>query len=114
MKSLINPVISSNYGVCFSKKVYGVSCPACGTTRSVLFILKGKLGNALHMNPLGFLAIAFLILVPIMIVFDVLANRNNLQKSYLFLESKLKEPRYFILALLLITANWIWNFIKDN
>jgi hypothetical protein len=114
IKSLINPVINHHYGVCFSKQIYGISCPACGTTRSVLYILKGELLNAIYMNPLGFIALAFIVIVPMFILVDVLTKRNNLQKLYLFLESKLKEPKYFILVLILIVGNWIWNFIKNN
>jgi hypothetical protein len=66
------------------------------------------------MNPLGFIALAFIVMVPIFILLDVLAKRNHLQKFYLFLESKLKEPKYFILFFILIISNWIWNLIKDN
>jgi hypothetical protein len=66
------------------------------------------------MNPLGFIALAFIVIVPMFILVDVLTKRNNLQKLYLFLESKLKEPKYFILVLILIVGNWIWNFIKNN
>ena len=114
LNSLTHPVIANHYGVCFSKQIYGISCPACGTTRSVLFILKGELLNALYMNPLGFIALAFIVMVPIFILLDVLAKRNHLQKAYLFLESKLKEPKYFILVFILIIGNWIWNFVKNN
>jgi hypothetical protein len=114
IQSFINPVITKNYGVCFSKQVYGISCPACGTTRSVLFLIKGELSNAFYMNPLGFIAFAFIVFVPLIILYDVFSKSNHLQRLYLHIESKLKEPKYFILALILIVANWIWNFLKDN
>ncbi|MCF8330496.1 MAG: DUF2752 domain-containing protein, partial [Crocinitomicaceae bacterium] len=110
----INPLIYQNYGVCFSKKIYGITCPACGTTRSVLFILKGEMRKALYMNPLGFIALTFVLITPFGIAWDLLKKRNDLQKLYLFFESKLKEPKYITITLILIIANWIWNFIKHN
>ena len=70
--------------------------------------------KALYMNPLGFIALTFVLITPFVIAWDLLKKRNNLQKLYLFFELKLKEPKYITITLILIIANWIWNFIKHN
>ncbi len=114
LNEILNPVIHNHYGVCFSKQIYGISCPACGTTRSVLFILNGELWNALAMNPFGYLAVLFLIYVPLALIYDFVRKRNHLIHLYEFFESKIKEPKIFFLFTVIILANWVWNILKDN
>lgn len=38
---------------CSFKQAFGVPCPNCGMTRSVVFALHGQLGRAFEMNPAG-------------------------------------------------------------
>ncbi len=38
---------------CSFKQAFGIPCPNCGLTRSVVFALHGQLGRALEMNPAG-------------------------------------------------------------
>jgi disulfide bond formation protein DsbB len=39
--------------VCFFQRHFGVPCPTCGMTRSVVLTLHGQLGTALRINPAG-------------------------------------------------------------
>jgi hypothetical protein len=48
---------------CLVKQAFGVPCPACGMTRSVVMTLHGDLGRALALNPGGPLLVAGLALL---------------------------------------------------
>lgn len=38
---------------CGMKTLFGIPCPGCGMTRSVVFTLHGQLASALAVNPVG-------------------------------------------------------------
>lgn len=46
---------------CWFQSVVGLPCPGCGTTRAVLALLEGRVGEALRWHPLIFVS---LLLVP--------------------------------------------------
>jgi len=54
---------STGPSLCMFRSVTGLPCPFCGTTRSIGNILTGNFDVALHMNPLGYFSLAFLILL---------------------------------------------------
>ncbi|MFM7858346.1 MAG: DUF2752 domain-containing protein, partial [Flammeovirgaceae bacterium] len=56
--------------VCLIKNVAGVPCPSCGSTRSMVSILNGELKQGLKWNPLGFILLIGLLIIPPWIVFD--------------------------------------------
>jgi hypothetical protein len=49
--------------LCLFKQVTGFACPACGTTRSVVELTHGNVINGLAINPLGVLALIFMVSV---------------------------------------------------
>ena len=54
---------STGPSLCMFRNVTGLTCPFCGTTRSVGNILIGNYNVALNMNPLGYFSLAFLIVL---------------------------------------------------
>ncbi len=46
-------------GMCYFKECWGIPCPGCGLTRSVLLILQGRFVEAWQMHPFGYAWIAF-------------------------------------------------------
>ena len=54
---------STGPSLCMFRNVTGLPCPFCGSTRSVGNILIGNFNIALHMNPLGYFSLAFLMLL---------------------------------------------------
>ena len=104
-----HPGVSS---VCLVKHVTNIPCPSCGSTRAVLNIIEGNWGDALYLNPLGYLIAAILLLLPLWILFDWVARKNSLYFFYKRTEAFLTTPRYAIPLVTLLAANWIWNIIK--
>ncbi len=55
--------------ICPSRLLFGVNCPGCGMTRSVLLTLGGDLRGALALNPAGPVLVAALILLAAQLLF---------------------------------------------
>jgi hypothetical protein len=54
--------------VCPSRLLFGVNCPGCGMTRSVLLTLGGDLHSALNVNPAGPFFVAALTLLALQLL----------------------------------------------
>lgn len=54
--------------LCPSRLLFGVNCPGCGMTRSVLLTLGGDLRGALWVNPAGPFFVAALILLALQLI----------------------------------------------
>jgi hypothetical protein len=98
--------------VCLFKRVTGIPCPSCGSTRSVLSFLKGDIVGAILLNPFGIIIVCILLVVPFWILFDVLSHKDSLFNFYTRTEFFLKRKWIAIPAILLVLLNWIWNIIK--
>ena len=59
-------------GICLHRKIFGISCPGCGITRSIIAVAHGHFLAALRLHlggPLVFLYFALLLLDRIMLIF---------------------------------------------
>jgi hypothetical protein len=54
--------------ICPSRLLFGVTCPGCGMTRSVLLTLGGDLRGALYVNPAGPVLVAALVLLAVQLI----------------------------------------------
>ncbi|MDP3641711.1 MAG: DUF2752 domain-containing protein [Bacteroidota bacterium] len=99
-------------GVCLFKRVTGVPCPSCGSTRSVLSILNGDIIGAILWNPFGIIIVSILLVFPVWMIGDVLSRKNTLFNAYNRTELFLKRRWIAIPAILLVLLNWIWNIFK--
>ena len=107
-----NASTEDNLGLCLFKRLTTIPCPSCGSTRSVLSILKGDFSDALMWNPLGFLLIFFLLVTPFWILMDVIRNKSTLLNFYRETEHFLQHKWVAISAILIVMLNWIWNIYK--
>lgn len=99
-------------GVCLFKRLTTLPCPSCGSTRSVLAILKGDFSGALMLNPIGFILMFFLLLTPGWILLDVTGNKSSLYNFFRKGEQFLQRKWVASIAILIVFANWIWNICK--
>ena len=106
---------ASNVGeisVCFFKRITGIPCPSCGSTRSVLSLLKGDIIGALFWNPFGFILMVILVISPVWILYDVISKKETLFQAYTNSEKFLQRKWVAISAILIVLLNWIWNIYK--
>jgi hypothetical protein len=63
--------------ICPSRLLFGVNCPGCGMTRSVLLTLGGDLWGALDVNPAGPFLVAALVLLALQLLLAARAPVGN-------------------------------------
>ena len=99
--------------LCLFKNVTGISCPSCGVTRSVLLLMRGEVAQAILINPLGVIAMALLLIIPVWIVFDLMQKRTTMLTVYSRSEEIIRKQKLIYIPLItLIAINWIWNISK--
>jgi len=99
-------------GVCIFRRLTTIPCPSCGSTRSVLSLLHGEFREAMLWNPFGFLLMAFLVVAPFWISYDLASRNSTLLNAYIKIELLLKRKWIALPAVLLVLMNWIWNISK--
>ena len=104
---------NNSVGVCLIKNITNIPCTSCGSTRSVISIVKGNFKEALTTNPLGYVVALIMLISPIWIISDLLRNKKSLFNFYKKIELYLKKPQFAIPLILLVIVNWIWNITKE-
>ena len=99
-------------GVCLFKRITGIPCPSCGSTRSVLSILNGDFIGVLLWNPFGLIILSILVLAPLWILYDVVGQKDSFFQFYIRAEIFLRRKWIAIPLILLVILNWIWNIYK--
>lgn len=97
--------------VCMMKNIFGIPCPSCGGTRSVLSIINGNFLQALLYNPFGYILL-LLLLSPIWIILDLMNKTSGFYNFYKKTEHILRQRTVYYPLVLLILVNWLWNFYK--
>lgn len=98
--------------VCLIKNVTGLPCPSCGSTRAVVSLAQGDLVGALQWNPLGLIIAAVLLVAPWWMGYDFLTNQKTLPAFVAKAEHLVQKKWVAAPAIILVLANWIWNFSK--
>lgn len=98
--------------VCVFKKVTTLPCPSCGSTRSMKAILEGDLVAGFSWNPMGYLLLVMLLVVPWWLLYDLLMKRDTLHRVYRQAEQMVLKPVILWPGLVLVIVNWIWNIVK--
>ena len=107
-----NVTENSSVELCIIKHVTNIPCPSCGSTRSVISLIKGDFIEALSFNPIGYLVAIILLIAPVWIIADIIKKTKTLFDFYLKIETYLKRPNIAIPLILLVIINWIWNITK--
>lgn len=102
-----------NYSVCIIKNITGVPCPSCGSTRGVLEILNGRLYQALLLNPLSFIVLFGVLLIPLWISFDFIIKSSSFYLFFKKTEEILRKPKLVLFLIFLMILNWVWNIYKN-
>lgn len=110
---LFNLQQSSHFTICFFKKITGIPCPSCGITRSIISILSQNWDKAFHYNPLGYLAIILMTILPIWIIRDLLGKSSTLYNCFIKFESFVKYRSLpTAIGIFIILINWACLIFK--
>ncbi|MGB4774965.1 MAG: DUF2752 domain-containing protein [Daejeonella sp.] len=99
-------------GVCIIKHVTHIPCPSCGSTRSLVSLLKGNFLDALYWNPIGLILLVVMFIAPLWIIYDCFLQKDSLFNFYRKTEQALQQRKLAIPAILLVLVNWLWNIYK--
>lgn len=102
----------SGIDMCLFRRLTGLPCPSCGTTRSVLSIYHLHFSEALYYNPIGFILALGLFLLPVWIIADTISSKSSFHKFYLNAEVVLRKKWVAVVFIFLVAGNWAWNIYK--
>ncbi len=94
------------------KFIINLPCPSCGTTRSIIALLKGEFIQAFKLNPFGYAVTGIIFIIPVWIVSDVIKKRATFFSFYRRIEDVIQKPGGLISIALVVIINWIWNVFK--
>lgn len=106
-------VAGNNTQVCLFKNVTGIPCPSCGSTRSVVALLKGEIYEAVYLNPFGLILLLGMAFLPFMLLADLFNKKLTLYHLYLRSIQRINNKRMAWVLILLVMLNWIWNIQKQ-
>jgi hypothetical protein len=94
---------------CWFKQLFGIPCPACGMTRSVILTLHGQLKPAFQMNAAGPVGVLGLILFSVMMLFLMVRQQSRTGQGLQTIERQLKlwAPIYGGMLVMILFAHWI-------
>ena len=99
-------------GICLFKRITAIPCPSCGSTRSVISLIKGDIAGALYWNPFGVLLICALLITPVWIFYDMVSRKESLLTMYLNMEQFVSRKWIAIPGIIIVIMNWVWNITK--
>ncbi|MFQ3213210.1 MAG: hypothetical protein ACJAT1_001000 [Marivirga sp.] len=97
---------------CMFKSITSIPCPACGTSRSVFLIAEGAFTKAVQMNPLGYLVVSGLVILPFWLLHDLLSKKDTLFYATENFNKLAKQKPVLFTIFTLVIVNWIWNIFK--
>ncbi len=100
--------------VCIFRNITGLPCPSCGSTHSVLCLLKFDIAGAVAENPIGLILTPLIFILPPWLTIDFVSGRNSFYKFYLSAESFVRKPWVATCLIGALTANWIWSICKNT
>ena len=102
---------AKGHELCLFKMVTGIPCPSCGSTRSVINLLKGNWSQGFYINPLGIIVLLFMLIIPLWLLYDVTFGKDGLFRAYKYAE-RILRTRWSIPLIFLLILNWIWCINK--
>lgn len=92
---------------CLFKTIFLIECPMCGISRAIKQILDLNIITSFQYNLLAIPVFIFLILNVIILIYDIIFNKNKLEKIYNIL------GKYYILIAIILIVNMIINNLKS-
>jgi len=104
----------SSFNICLFRSITGVRCPSCGTTHSVLSIIKGDFKKAAGENILGYPLALMLLIFPFWVLGDVILRKGSFYQFYCQAEILLRKKWIAWSCLIFILLNWGWVILRHR
>ena len=95
---------------CLFKLLTGIPCPACGSTRAVLALLRGE--DVLAYNPLGILTFGAALLTLVMLSRDLVTGSDTLFRGWRRAEQFVSQPLIAAACIAVLATNWMWTIAR--
>ena len=92
---------------CLFKIIFSIECPMCGISRAIKQILDLNIQASFQYNLLAIPVFIFLIVNAIILVYDVIFSKKQLEKIYNYL------GKYYLLILIVLILNMVINNLKS-
>lgn len=79
----VDPLSAEWMPKCFSKTIFGISCPGCGTQRAIHSVLKGDIVAAFFYNPLLILSVPYFLLIGVLDIKSIRVRHPKLHNAIL-------------------------------
>lgn len=97
---------------CIFHTITGYPCPACGTRRALLSLLKGDIYTSVLINPYGLLLALLVIFYTTGLTCDFIRKSHQFRDWLKRSEQLLANKYILMLIILLMLLNWMWNIHK--
>lgn len=104
-------VIGKDITVCPIRRFLGIECPACGTTRSLMYVLDGDIFMAARTNINGLTAAAGIIAATLLLVYDMTTRRQLTYRLCMKLNAFVSTPAGKAFCVLYVVALIAGKFI---
>lgn len=94
--------------ICPIKLMFGIPCPACGTTRAIELAFDGRIIDSILMNPNIIFTASIAIGAPIILAAKLLLNRDYMKKIDRWLCKKSIIISFTIIEL----SIWVYNIAR--
>lgn len=97
-----------NWG-CWFRDHFGIPCPTCGMTRSVLLSLQGDFAEAARLNPAGLLLVAGLVVFSLSMIFLMFYRQGHasLAAGAVHRRIRIGASVYGSLLVVVLFAHWL-------
>ena len=96
------------------KLLYGIPCPACGTTRGIILITEGRIIDGVLSNPNSIIIFPIIFMYPIIRLYDCFTHKTCSQKIYLTAEAKMGKKILYIPFVITEVIIWALNIYSKK
>ena len=95
--------------LCPMKRLLGVPCPTCGTTRAFAALFRGDVLGAVARQPL--VMSCCLLGLPVLLALGIVVGRRKLSDLW---TAAFRSAVFWCLAAAAVLANWIYVILREN
>jgi hypothetical protein len=107
---VVDCVTDGTWTPCLFKLLTGIPCPACGSTRAVLALLRGE--DVLAYNALGIFTFAAGLLTLAVLCRDVIIGSDSLFQGWRRAEQFVRQPLVAAAGIAVLASNWMWTIAR--